>query len=44
MPLCCAAGLAVLQVIKEEKLQAAALATGVHLKAGLARLQVRVTP
>jgi ethanolamine-phosphate phospho-lyase len=34
-----AAGLAVLQVLREEKLQAAALATGAHLKAGLARLQ-----
>lgn len=34
------AGLAVLRVLSEERLQDAALATGHHLTAGLRRLQV----
>ena len=32
-------GLAVLEVLREERLQEAALATGQHLRAGLQRLQ-----
>ena len=37
-----ATGLAVLEVLKEERLQQAALATGQYLRAGLQRLQARL--
>jgi len=40
-PVSCAAGLAVLDVIRDERLQENALRTGAHLLAGLARLKER---
>lgn len=40
-PVSCAAGLAVLDVIRDEKLQENALHTGAHLRAGLLRLKER---
>jgi hypothetical protein len=40
-PVSCAAGLAVLDVVEEERLQARALRVGGHLAAGLRRLQER---